>query len=387
MDPGEHGPALSAEPRARPRWRRVALRLVAVVVAVEVLLRVATFVAYGRNPYYLFYGFQGAVSQVNVSPWSVYQGQYYKYPAHYELQGAAGQAGETAHTNNLGFRGPDFEPEKPAGTFRVFCTGGSSTFGFHNDDDETYPYYLAELLAADPATAHVEVVNAGFPYYNTATILGLVKSELVDYGPDVVTLYSGYNDTSWPLDVGLWYTLVNRLQQHSITCFVLKETVLTDKRIYKIMNRLGLGGGSADLERVQADVERVAARFRANVEELVELSKREGFELVVIRQPITTAKTNPELAGMSYEDEYRAVLAKAAAGGFLSRFDVSMIRHHRLVAELDAIAEDADLPVVDNIALLDEDRSLLASWVHLRPEANRRLAEALAPVIAALAER
>ena len=138
------------EPRDRPplraRLRRVALKLGLVVLFLEVALRAATWFAYGRDPYYLLYGFQGAVSQVNVSPWSVFTGRHYKYPPNYALRGAAGQAGETAHTNALGFRGPDFEPVKPPGTLRVFCMGGSSTFGFHNDDDETYP----RLPAGDP---------------------------------------------------------------------------------------------------------------------------------------------------------------------------------------------------------------------------------------------
>ena len=196
----------TATPPKKSRRRRllaVALKLCAVVLFMEAALRVGAYAAYGRNPYYLFYGFQGAVSQVNVSPWSVFAGQYYKYPPNYELQGAAGQAGETARTGSLGFRGPDFEPEKAPGSFRVFCLGGSSTFGFHNDDDQTYPHYLQERLAANAATSHVEVVNAGFPYYNSATLRGLLEEELVDYAPDLVTVYSGYNDTSWPLDVGL----------------------------------------------------------------------------------------------------------------------------------------------------------------------------------------
>jgi hypothetical protein len=47
------------------------------------------------------------------------------------------------------------------------------------------------------------------------------------------------------------------------------------------------------------------------------------------------------------------------------------------VTELDRLAAQHGWPVVDNIALVDEDRSRLSSWVHLTPEANQRLAEAL----------
>jgi lysophospholipase L1-like esterase len=371
------------------RLRAIALKLLIVILAMEVLLRVGTYFALHRNPYYLFYGFQGAVSQVNVSPWSVYEGQYFKYPPSYELHGAAGQAGERARTNSLGFRGPDFTPEKAAGTFRVFCMGGSSTFGFHNSDDETYPHYLQQLLAREPATAHFEVVNAGFPYYNTATIRGLLTEELVEYEPDLVTLYAGYNDTCWPLDVGLWFRAVNWVQENSITCFVIKQTILTDKRIYglrgKFRRRFGRGGDSADADELQADVERIAARYRANLEAIVSLAKERGFQLVLIRQPMTAVTANESLRGLTYEQEYQGVLEKLARGELLADVDRSMIAHHRLLEELDALAAREGLPVVDNVALLDRDRSRLASWVHLEPEANHELAEALVPVVQSFA--
>jgi hypothetical protein len=45
------------------------------------------------------------------------------------------------------------------------------------------------------------------------------------------------------------------------------------------------------------------------------------------------------------------------------------------------------LPIVDNIAIVDQDRRRLASWVHLTPEGNERLAEALETVIVPYIER
>jgi hypothetical protein len=87
-------------------------------VLLETVLRLVAFFWNDWNQYYLFYGFHGLVGRVGISPWTVYGGGHYKFPPGYSLQGAVGQGGETAAINSLGFRGPDFDPIKPPGTFR-----------------------------------------------------------------------------------------------------------------------------------------------------------------------------------------------------------------------------------------------------------------------------
>jgi len=144
--------------------------------------------------------------------------------------------GETASTNSLGFRGPDFSPSKPPDTFRIICLGGSSTFGFHNRDDETYPYSLQSLFNGDTRETRVEVINAGFPCYNTGSIVSLLENELMNYSPDLMTLYTGYNDTEWPLEITLVCWTVSWIEQHSIAYALLKDKLLkkkpVDARIY-----------------------------------------------------------------------------------------------------------------------------------------------------------
>ena len=55
--------------------------------------------------------------------------------------------------------------------------------------------------------------------------------------------------------------------------------------------------------------------------------------------------------------------------------------HSRLMTDLKAWAAENDVGLVDVIELLDQDRDLLISWVHLHPTANRMIAEALAQKI------
>jgi hypothetical protein len=108
------------------------------------------------------------------------------------LQGAAGQASEKASINSFGFRGPEFPLIKPARVCRIINMGGSSTFGFRNSDRGTYPFQLEELFQQHPSSLKVEVINAGFPYCNTGSMLSLLRDELFHYSLDDFTLYVAY---------------------------------------------------------------------------------------------------------------------------------------------------------------------------------------------------
>jgi hypothetical protein len=52
--------------------------------------------------------------------------------------------------------------------------------------------------------------------------------------------------------------------------------------------------------------------------------------------------------------------------------------HTHLMEALRTWAAANDVELVDALALLDERRDLLVSWVHLHPDANRVIANALA---------
>ena len=361
--------------RVRRFFKRLCVLLL-VLVSFEVAGRVLSYFWHGRNEYYLLYGFENLAGRVGISPWQVYDGSHFKFPPNYALEGAAGQGHETANTNSLGFRGPDFSPTKPDDVFRVVCLGGSSTFGYHNNDDETYPHYLGRLLEEE--YERVEVINAGFPYYNTGSIRSLLDAEVWSYEPDLITIYAAYNDACWPLKVQKPLRWVFWLQEHSVLYLFLKETVLSDQRIYWIKNKLhSKSQKTADPEAVLQNADAVAARYRANVEAIADAAGERGIPLVLVRQPITTRSNLKEVQKMSYEDEAAFVLDKLHKGEFLWVFDYYMIRHRRLIREVDAIAEERALPVVDNIELVDRDRTRLTTWVHLSAEANRELAGAL----------
>jgi len=99
-----------------------------------------------------------------------------------------------AHTNSLGYRGPEVQQPKPAGRYRIMCLGGSTTYDDGVNDDETYPVRLQQFLREARPGLDIEVINAGVNSYTTAENLANLSLRLLDLQPDAIVLYEGIND-------------------------------------------------------------------------------------------------------------------------------------------------------------------------------------------------
>ena len=97
--------------------------------------------------------------------------------------------------NLRGYRGPSVG-RKQAGEKRVAILGGSTTWGFGLKAGQDFPAQLQRMLAERPDVSHhapINVLNLGFNNEGAYSF----KFTLKDYAylePDVVVLYSGYND-------------------------------------------------------------------------------------------------------------------------------------------------------------------------------------------------
>lgn len=358
---------------------KVLLGTCVLFLLLEIIFRLGAFFYLKDGKYYLLYGLPALAGRVGASPWSTHSGGYYKFPPHSVIRGASGQGEGTASINSHGFRGPDFLAAKPKGVFRIICLGGSSTFGFRDSDVGTYPFLLQKLLRKEGLK--VEVINAGFPYYNTGSIVSLLKEELLNYKPDLITLYAAYNDTSWPLSVDFLGKTVLWIQAESVAFLLTSDYLSQSPSMAKLRRRLPekiipQKFPRAELEEQLAPL---AQRYRENVQAIVRSAKERQIPVVLIKQPMTT--DNDKYASVSYEEEYRSIMNKLENGERLTAAQVWMVKHHRLLEELEKIAQEEKLPMVNNIQIVDRDRRRLASWVHLTEEANQRLAEALAVVI------
>lgn len=86
-----------------------------------------------------------------------------------------------------------FEARKPAGTYRIVCLGGSTTYGRPFFDMTSFPGWLRAFLPVADASRRWEVINAGAISYASYRVAGLMD-ELARFEPDLVVVYAGHNE-------------------------------------------------------------------------------------------------------------------------------------------------------------------------------------------------
>lgn len=90
---------------------------------------------------------------------------------------------------------------KPAGTTRIFITGGSTAYGSGAPAQEpTIAGYLEAALAARAAPGErYEVITAAYPGRTSTHEAEWTGHHIVDFQPDLVVALSGANDVHWSI--------------------------------------------------------------------------------------------------------------------------------------------------------------------------------------------
>ncbi|MBN1671000.1 MAG: tetratricopeptide repeat protein [Kiritimatiellae bacterium] len=91
------------------------------------------------------------------------------------------------------FNPQPFSRAKPAGTYRIFCMGGSTTYGRPYTDPTSFCGWLRIFLPEADPSRRWEVINAGGISYASYRVAALMK-ELCAYEPDCFIVYTGQNE-------------------------------------------------------------------------------------------------------------------------------------------------------------------------------------------------
>jgi len=100
---------------------------------------------------------------------------------------------ETAPNKTRWFNPQRFQAQKAPGTTRVFCLGGSTTYGRPYDDRTSFSGWLRAYLPSVDPTRQWEVINAGGISYASYRV-ARVMEELIQYEPDMFIVYTGHNE-------------------------------------------------------------------------------------------------------------------------------------------------------------------------------------------------
>lgn len=316
--------------------------------------------------------------RVDERPIKVYlespHGRYSKYQPR-SARGMKLADGETYRIehNNFGFRGPDFSREKPEGVVRVIALGASSTFGYLDRDDETYPYLLERLLEARRAARscggarRFEVLNLGIPHLDSSNVYALFMAEGLDLSPDVVTFYGGGNDTR-RIERAPAERRLLELASVSVTARYLAHLLQSSFETFS----------AGDLA---LHLEGKRERFLANVSRMADECERRGILFVpVVQQARSYVVETERLDAVGYDEEVELVKARLAQGHRLDLTQLQFLMHAELTRGLREWAAARGAPLVDFVHELEaaRRRDALLSWVHLAPAGNRVLAAALA---------
>lgn len=99
----------------------------------------------------------------------------------------------TAPNKRRIFNTQRFAIHKPPETFRIFCMGGSTTYGHPYEDSTSFTGWLRAMLPkADPSRTW-EVINCGgisYASYREAVLM----EELIQYQPDLFIVLTGHNE-------------------------------------------------------------------------------------------------------------------------------------------------------------------------------------------------
>ena len=216
----------------------------------------------------------------------------------------------TVNINSHGFRGPEFEVQKPEGTYRVFVIGGSSVHGAGNLDNTTIPAYLERMYRGAELPFRVEVINAGVPGIHSHVEHLMVRNKILGMDPDLLIVYDGNNDIfSSVNNTGInerWSGLYGLFgaDGYAGTYQYLRDTVymlsLVDKhsKVIGIIKEHASQPVSHDDPRV---LEKVSA-WRERWSSICELGRDRGFQVLVTVQPIL-GSGNQTLTGY-YEGIY-----------------------------------------------------------------------------------
>ncbi|MFA6599661.1 MAG: SGNH/GDSL hydrolase family protein [Candidatus Omnitrophota bacterium] len=210
--------------------------------------------------------------------------------------------GANLHVNSKGYRGREFDFNKPSGATRIVFYGGSAVFDIGNSDPNDWPHQ-AETLLHQKGFQNVEVINAGVPSFTTIAAMENFLTEGYRLQADYVILYCVWNDIHYfaydkPLlrrfDSTIKLIPLFEYQNifDRILCHISQLYNRLRYRYYLWKDQIGEEGRLAHekpTDQIQKDM---LAQYRISLETFVDLVRNAGAEPILMTEATLVNRNN-----------------------------------------------------------------------------------------------
>lgn len=308
-----------------------------------------------------------------------------------------GQAGRvhTADNKRAIFNYQRFAVHKSDGAYRVFCMGGSTTYGRPYGDVTSFCGWMRELLPVADPTRSWELLNAGGISYASYRVAALME-ELSAYEPDLFIVYTGHNEfleaRTYPDLVDASTALIetrawlNRTRSYTALKRIVEAA--TGRSAGELMKRNVLPGeveavldDSVGLQAYHRDDELkagVLAHLRLNLHRMVDIAAAAGADVIFVTPAANWRDCSP------FKVERSKDLSEADQIAFADWLDKAQRRHARRRDERALDAVDAALALDPRHAQAHYLRGQilwdLERWDDARDAFRRALDEDICPL-------
>jgi tetratricopeptide (TPR) repeat protein len=229
----------------------------------------------------------------------------------------------TANNKQVLFNYQEFPKRKADNSYRIFCMGGSTTYGRPYADRVSFCGWLREYLKAADPSRNWEVVNAGgisFASYRVAKLM----SELRVYQPDLFIVYTGQNEFleersyGTLADLPSWVINLNATLSGTRVYTVMKDLIdavggdslATAKERYQLSGEvnevLNHTVGPQSYHRIDSLRQQIITHYHMNLVRMVRIARNANADILFIKPAINIKDMSP------FKSEHRDGLAKQA---------------------------------------------------------------------------
>jgi len=287
-------------------------------------------------------------------------------------------------TNELGFRGGPLAIPKPAGEYRVFVVGGSTTECLFLDDAESLTARLEVYLRPLAPGRDVRVYGAAHSGDRSWDHVAMVSQRIAHLQPDLVIVFAGINDLNAGI-TGRDYLMRDSgqpLSRRTLAKMVFSESQL-GRLVHAAFDRRD---HAVIVSQVRRSAARIAAlpvtpfphrpdpaRYGENLATLAGIARAHGARFVMMTQATTWMGGDPRARQWFWLGGTRAHHREAALDSAMRAYNAEMMR----------VGAEQGIPVYDLYGNIPRTLDNFYDDVHFNARGADTAARLLATFLAA----